>query len=273
MAERDEDRGRYIGALGVVFGDIGTSPLYAASLLFAWQGTHPSPADIVGGISLIVWTLTLVVAIKYAGLVLRADNDGEGGTFALYGLLDRATRNGRSLLAWALLLGAGLLFGDGIITPAISVLSAVEGLLLAAPRLAGIVVPVTLVLLALLFWIQHRGTRSVGHVFGPVMLVWFLVIAWMGLRQIVLHPQILAALSPAPALTLLAHASGEARLLILGAVILVVTGGEAMYADMGHSAPPRSAAHGSRWSIRRSCWSTWGRGHGCWARPDRPGSA
>lgn len=229
--------------MGVVFGDIGTSPLYAVGLLFAHRLAAPTPVEIVGGISLILWTLTLIVAFKYAFLVLRADNDGEGGVFALYGLLDRFNRKGRSWLAWALLLGAGLLFGDGIITPAISVLSAVEGLAVAAPGLSRFVIPVTLGLLAGLFWVQHRGSRAVGQLFGPVMLTWFAVIAVLGALQIAAHPAILGALSPVHAARLLIHGNLSANLLLLGGVILVVTGGEAMYADMGHfgAAPIRRA--------------------------------
>lgn len=243
MPRRDLRAAPELGALGVVFGDIGTSPLYAVGLLFAHRLVAPTPAEVIGGISLILWTLTLVVAFKYAVLVLRADNDGEGGVFALYGLLDRFNRNGRSLLAWALLLGAGLLFGDGIITPAISVLSAVEGLSVAAPSLSGFVIPLTLGLLAGLFWVQHRGSRAVGRLFGPVMLTWFAVIAVLGVMQIAAHPAILAALSPMHAVQLLIHGNLSANLLLLGAVILVVTGGEAMYADMGHfgAAPIRRA--------------------------------
>ena len=232
-----------LGALGVVFGDIGTSPLYAAGLLFASEGRHLSRDGILGGISLILWTLSLIVSIKYALLILRADNDGEGGVFALYGLLDRFNRGGRSLLAWALLLGAGLLWGDGMITPAISVLAAVEGVAVLAPDLSGLVIPVTLVLLTLVFWVQHRGTREIGHVFGPIMLVWFVAIAALGIGQIIAYPDILGALSPVPAIKLLIHSDLHAKLLILGAVILVVTGGEAMFADMGHfgAAPIRRA--------------------------------
>ncbi|MEO5598886.1 MAG: KUP/HAK/KT family potassium transporter [Novosphingobium sp.] len=234
MPRRGLGSARELGALGVVFGDIGTSPLYAVGLLFAHQLAAPTQEEVLGGISLILWTLTLIVALKYALLVLRADNDGEGGVFALYGLLDRFNRKGRAPLAWALLLGAGLLFGDGIITPAISVLSAVEGLSVAAPRLSGFVIPVTLALLTGLFWIQHRGTRAVGHVFGPVMLIWFSALAVMGTVQIAQHPEILSALSPVHAVHLLTHGDLSSNLLVLGAVILVVTGGEAMYADMGH---------------------------------------
>jgi len=223
-----------LAALGVVFGDIGTSPLYAISLLFLHRHGALSPARIYGGISLVIWSLVVVVAAKYAFLALRADNDGEGGVFALYGLLDKVNRRGRSLLAWSLLLGAGLLLGDGMITPAISVLSATEGLAVAAPWTAGAIIPATLVLLGVLFGIQHRGTGKVGMVFGPVMLVWFVAIGVLGLWQIALHPAILTALSPVWGIRLLAGSSLAGALRVLGAVMLVVTGCEAMYADMGH---------------------------------------
>ncbi len=158
-----------VAALGVVHGDIGTSPLYALSILFFPYRGHPVTPDVVyGGLSLVVWALTIVVAVKYAIFVLRADNDGEGGVFALYGLLDKFNRNGKALLAWSLLLGAGLLFGDGVITPAISVLSAVEGISIATPVLSKAVIPITIVLLTLLFSLQFKGTRGVGRIFGPI---------------------------------------------------------------------------------------------------------
>ncbi|MDE2442389.1 MAG: KUP/HAK/KT family potassium transporter, partial [Betaproteobacteria bacterium] len=150
MRKGQSPAAKELGALGVVFGDIGTSPLYAVGLLFTGRGQTLTPQDILGGISLVLWTLTLIVALKYAALVLRADNDGEGGVFALYALLDRFDQKGKVLIGWALLVGAGLLFGDGIITPAISVLSAVEGLAVAAPRLSGFVIPATLALLTTL---------------------------------------------------------------------------------------------------------------------------
>jgi KUP system potassium uptake protein len=227
-------KGVGLAALGVVFGDIGTSPLYAVSLLFLHRGGALSPARIYGGISLVVWALVIIVALKYALLALKAENDGEGGVFALYGLLDTVNTGKRRLLGWSLLLGAGLLLGDGMITPAISVLSAVEGLAVATPWLAGAVVPVTLALLAALFWAQQGGTGRVGMVFGPVMLVWFAVISLLGLRQVVIHPDILRALSPVYGVRLLAGSNLGATLRVLGAVMLAVTGCEAMYADMGH---------------------------------------
>ena len=223
-----------LSAIGVVFGDIGTSPLYAISLLFWGRGEHPSPTRITGGISLVLWSLVIIVAVKYAMIAMRADNDGEGGVFALYGLLDKVNRGGRSWLAWALLLGAGLLLGDGMITPAISVLSAVEGMSVATPALSGAVIPVTLGLLAGLFAVQHRGTGKVGMVFGPIMVVWFVGLAALGAWHLARHPQILWALSPVYGMQLLMQADLATSLRILGAVMLAVTGCEAMYADMGH---------------------------------------
>ncbi len=168
-----------LGALGVVFGSVGTSPLYAMDQIFRAAGSR-TPDDALGAASLAIWSLTLVVSVQYPLLVLRAQNDGEGGLFALYGLLhDRADRRVRMLL-WALIAGAGLLIGDGMITPAISVLSAVEGLSVAAPGFSGAVIPVTLGLLVALFALQFRGASAVGSVFGPIVLVWFAAIAALG---------------------------------------------------------------------------------------------
>ncbi len=218
-----------LGALGVVFGSVGTSPLYAMD-----QIVRAAPGDALGAVSLAIWSLTAVVAVQYPMFVLKAQNDGEGGVFALYGLLhDRADRRARMLL-WALMAGAGLLIGDGMITPAISVLSAVEGLAVAAPAFSGAVVPVTLGLLVALFAVQFKGASGVGSVFGPVVLVWFLAIAALGGAAILAHPQILAAFNPAYGVAFLAHARFVEALFILGAVMLVVAGGEAMYADVGH---------------------------------------
>ena len=224
-----------LGALGVVFGDIGTSPLYAIDqIFFGPANLAPTPDNVVGAISLAVWTLTLIVAIKYAALVLRAENEGEGGVFALYGLLHKFKNEGARVLLWALMLGAGLLIGDGMITPAISVLSAVEGLEVAAPGFAPYVVPITLALLTALFAVQYKGASGVGAVFGPLLVLWFAMIAALGLGAILRDPEILRALDPLPGLVLLTHAGGYKALLILGALMLVVTGGEAMYADLGH---------------------------------------
>ena len=224
-----------VGALGVVYGDIGTSPLYAMDALFlGGAGSAQTSADVLGGVSLVIWTITLIVAIKYAILVLRAQNDGEGGVFALYGLLAEHKKRGTTLLLWSLMLGAGLLFGDGIITPAISVLSAVEGLQVATPALGNTVIPITIGLLTALFAIQLKGTSGIGIVFGPVLMIWFVVIAILGARQIMHHPEVLAAFNPVLGLKYLQHVGLFDALLILSALMLVVTGGEAMYADVGH---------------------------------------
>ena len=222
-----------LGALGVVYGDIGTSPLYAMDQIFR-VAPGRSAEDALGAVSLVVWTITLIVSVKYALLVLRAQNDGEGGVFALYGLLhDRKDRRAR-LLLWALMAGAGLLIGDGMITPAISVLSAVEGLGVAAPQFASAVIPVTLGLLIGLFAVQYKGASGVGAVFGPIVLVWFVAIAALGAAAVVAEPRILAAFNPVHGIAFLARANILQALMLLGAVMLVVTGGEAMYADLGH---------------------------------------
>ena len=223
-----------VGALGIVHGNIGTSPLYAMDQLFPRQEGSLTPAEIIGGVSLVIWTITIIVSIKYALLVLRAQNDGEGGLFALYGLLHEHRIRGTRLLLWSLMLGAGLLLGDGIITPAISVLSAVEGLQVATPGLAPAAVPITAALLFGLFAIQFKGTSGIGNVFGPVLIVWFAVIAILGAWQIAGHPEIFAAFNPIYGLQFLRHASVFRALLVIGALVLVVTGGEAMYADVGH---------------------------------------
>jgi KUP system potassium uptake protein len=224
-----------IGALGIVYGDIGTSPLYALDqIFFGHAGVAVTPDSVLGGISLVIWTITIIVAIKYAIFVLCAENDGEGGVFALYGLLHEYKRRGTTVILWALMLGAGLLFGDGFITPAISVLSAVEGLGVATPSLARLIIPITVVLLTALFAVQFNGTARVGRVFGPVLLVWFLVIAGLGAFQIAHHPEILAAFNPWLGVRYLWQTGSYEALLILGALMLVITGGEAMYADLGH---------------------------------------
>jgi KUP system potassium uptake protein len=224
-----------IGATGIVFGDIGTSPLYALDQIFFGRARlPPTPDAVLGGISLVIWTLTVIVAIKYAIFVLRAQNDGEGGVFALYSLLHEYKSRGTRLLLWSLMLGAGLLFGDGFITPAISVLSAVEGLGVATPALSGMIIPITVALLTALFSVQYKGTFGIGRIFGPILLVWFIVIAVLGAGQIGRHPAILEAFNPVFGARFLWHAGSYEALLILGALMLVVTGGEAMYADVGH---------------------------------------
>ncbi len=224
-----------IAAAGIVYGDIGTSPLYALDQLFLRHGAVAlNPQNVLGGISLVIWTITVIVAIKYAIFVLRAQNDGEGGVFALYGLLHGHKRRGIVIFLWSLMLGAGLLFGDGIITPAISVLAAVEGLGVAAPALGRAVIPVTVLLLTALFAVQVKGTSGIGRVFGPILTVWFIVLGVLGAHQIGRHIEILQAFNPLHGLAFLGHVGLYQALLVLGALMLVVTGGEAMYADLGH---------------------------------------
>jgi len=224
-------------ALGIVYGDIGTSPLYALRECF--YGEHALavvPANVLGVLSLIFWALTIVISLKYLLYVMRADNHGEGGILALLALLKpwgRSSRSDRKVLIWLGLFGAALLYGDGTITPAISVLSAIEGLELAAPGLAHFVVPVTVGILVLLFALQHHGTATVGAIFGPVMAVWFVCLAVLGLRGIVSQPAVLAAVDPRHAVAFFFR-NGTTAFAILGTVFLVVTGGEALYADMGH---------------------------------------
>ncbi|MGD0674067.1 MAG: KUP/HAK/KT family potassium transporter [Polyangiaceae bacterium] len=227
-----------LGALGVVFGDIGTSPLYTLrECLHEAGGGKPAVEDVYGLLSLIFWSLTMVVTVKYLTFIMRADNHGEGGIFALLAVVPeklRVTRTKRiSWIALVVVVGAALLYGDGAITPAISVLSAIEGLTVAQPSMASAVVPLTCVILLLLFFVQKRGTGAVGAFFGPIMLVWFATIGGLGAYQVVEQPQILSALSPHHAVHYFA-AHGLPGFLVLGSVVLAVTGGEALYADMGH---------------------------------------
>lgn len=227
-----------LGALGVVYGDIGTSPLYALreAAKAAAHGAAPTPADAIAATSAILWALIVVVALKYALLILRADNKGEGGIMALLALLhargQKAGIGGSALLVTGLV-GAALLYGDGAITPAVSVLSALEGLKTDAPKLAPLVLPLTIGILGVLFWAQRKGTGLIGRVFGPVMLVWFVAIAVLGLISLLATPAILKALSPFAALSFFAHAPLRIDVAVLGAAFLAVTGGEAMYADLG----------------------------------------
>ena len=230
-----------LAALGVVYGDIGTSPLYALRESFGdAYGVVPTPANILGVLSLIFWSLVVVISVKYLAFVMRADNHGEGGIMALTALVTPAARPGtgftarrRNALVLLGLFGAALLYGDSMITPAISVLSAIEGLEVATPVFRPYVVPITVAILAALFAIQSRGTAGIGRVFGPVTLVWFAVLAALGALQVVAHPGVLAALSPTYGATFF-WANGVRGFLVLGSVFLVVTGGEALYADMGH---------------------------------------
>lgn len=223
-----------LGALGVVYGDIGTSPLYAINeIFFGHAMSHFTRMDVIGGISLVFWALTLVVAIKYVFLVLRADNDGEGGVFSLYSLIAELPKSSPILLG-LLVIAAGLLYGDGIITPAISVISAVEGMRILTSTLEPYIIPITIAILTGLFAIQKNGTHKVGKLFGPVMVIWFITIGITGILAIQHTPDILTALSPIYAYTFLTTHSLPTILFTLGSVMLVITGGEAMYADMGH---------------------------------------
>src|SRR5260221_1515225 len=226
-----------LGALGVVYGDIGTSPLYALKEA-AKAATHGGPLTheaILGVVSLILWALILIISVKYALLILRADNRGEGGIVALLALL--SARNARPATWRAQLLivglvGAALLYGDGAITPAISVLSALEGLKVDAPSLAPAVMPLTLIILIGLFAVQKKGAAFIGGIFGPIMLGWFLAIAMLGIYGIARAPAVLAALSPTYAVNFLVHQHFHVRFAILGAAFLAVTRGAAMYAGM-----------------------------------------
>ncbi|MGF6308972.1 KUP system potassium uptake protein [Bradyrhizobium sp. i1.8.4] len=228
-----------LGALGVVYGDIGTSPLYALKEA-AKAATHGGPlteSAVLGVVSLILWALILIISVKYAMLILRADNRGEGGIVALLALLsarNAAPGTWRAHLLVVGLVGAALLYGDGAITPAISVLSAIEGLKVDAPSLTPAVVPITVVILIGLFFMQKQGTGFIGKIFGPVMIGWFAVLAALGIHGIVKSPGVLVALSPFYAFDFLIHQDFHVSFAILGAAFLAVTGGEAMYADMGH---------------------------------------
>ena len=234
--------GLILAATGVVFGDIGTSPLYTLQeCLSSTHGVAPEPANVFGVVSLICWAVTLVVTVKYLGFLMRADNHGEGGIMALLALVPERlmpSQPGRlGAIALLVIVGAALLFGDGIITPAISVLSALEGLEVATTSLKPIVIPATVVILVILFAAQRRGTGSLGRYFGPIMTVWFAAIALLGLTHIAAHPAILWALSPHHGVAFFLH-HGWAGLHVLGGVVLAVTGGEALYADMGHFGRP-----------------------------------
>jgi KUP system potassium uptake protein len=226
-----------VGAIGVVYGDIGTSPLYTIREVFG--GHHAMPlneGNVLGLLSLIFWALIVVVTLKYVVLIMRADNNGEGGILTLTALVARGLERHNKLRWWLVgfgIFGAAMFFGDAMITPAISVLSAVEGLDVMAPGLSHYVVPITVAIMVVLFWIQKRGTGSVGALFGPICALWFLVIGVLGAVQIVSNPEVLAALSPLYAYRFVAD-HPFATFLALGAVVLAVTGTEALYADMGH---------------------------------------
>jgi len=227
-----------LAALGVVFGDIGTSPLYALKECVAKEhDIGLEPANILGLLSMIFWSLIMVVTVKYLTFVMRAENGGEGGILALLALVPEKLRSKRGprmgWIAVIVVFGAALLYGDGIITPAISVLSAIEGLEVATDTLKPVVVPLTCVILVGLFWIQKRGTEGIGKVFGPIMILWFLSLAVLGVYYIVQNPAVLASLSPLYAVHFFG-AHGKQAFVVLGSVVLAITGGEALYADMGH---------------------------------------
>ena len=233
-----------VGALGVVFGDIGTSPLYTLKTVLDFTGAHPDAATILGALSLILWTLFIITTVKYVGFAMRIDNDGEGGIIALLALLG-VKRQHRPAIVAVGLFGAALIYGDGAITPAISVLSALEGMEQIAPSLHTYVLPLSVAVLFVLFALQPLGTAQIGRAFGPIMLIWFAVMAALGLYGLVQHPAVIAAVNPLYGLDYLAH-GGVKGFLILGGVFLCVTGAEALYADMGHfgTKPIRLAWHG-----------------------------
>jgi len=234
--------GLTLAALGVVFGDIGTSPIYALQTVFTIDNgaVRPTSGDVYGVISMVFWSVTLIVSIKYVTIVMRADNDGEGGVLALAGLARRlfgsGTRAATAVLVLAVV-GASLFYGDSLITPAISVLSAVEGITVVAPDLQHVVLPISVTILTVLFFGQRYGTHRVGALFGPVMVVWFVAIAAAGLREVFLQPGILRGLSPTYALRfVLVHPT--TTFIAMGAIVLCITGAEALYADMGHFGRP-----------------------------------
>ena len=225
-----------LAALGIVFGDIGTSPLYTMKEVFASHHPIPvTPENVLGVLSLILWALILVVTIKYVVFVMRADNRGEGGIMALIALASQQAgkdRKRQRFIMLAGIIGACMFFADGMITPAISVLSAVEGLEIAAPQLHKFIIPITLFVLFLLFWMQKHGTATVGKLFGPIMLLWFGTLAILGVNNILRDPSVLQAVNPLYAVHFFTDNHWLA-FIALGAVVLAVTGGEALYSDMG----------------------------------------
>ena len=225
-----------LGAIGVVYGDIGTSVLYSVKEVFSSGYVPFTPANVYGVLSVLFWTLTVIVSLKYVVLVLRADNNGEGGLVAVLALASQTVKDKPRLSSTLFLVGmfgTSLFYGDGVITPAISVLSAVEGLEVISPHFSKAVIPLTLVILFLLFFVQKRGTAGIGKFFGPITATWFVCIALLGVHQIVGHPEILAALSPHYAVGFIWNNPGTS-FIILGSVVLCVTGAEALYADLGH---------------------------------------
>src|SRR4051794_16829789 len=224
-----------LGSIGVVYGDIGTSPLYALreAVMAASSSGEPAPHAVMGVVSLILWALVVVVTLKYVVILLRADNHGEGGTLALMALAQRAVTRGASVIVLLGIISGALFYGDAVITPALSVLSAIEGIKLVTAAFDAYVVPLTIVILVMLFAVQARGTAKVAAFFGPIMLLWFLVIAVAALPPIFHHPEVLWAINPVEAVSFMLH-HGVIGFITLGAVFLAVTGAEALYADLGH---------------------------------------
>jgi KUP system potassium uptake protein len=238
---RRDMRALTLGALGVVFGDIGTSPLYAMKeCITGPHGVPPTHANILGLLSLVFWALTMVITVKYVTFIMQADNKGEGGILALLALVPQWHERRNSVrIGWMtalVIFGAALLYGDGVITPAITVLGAIEGLEVATPQLKHVIVPIACIILAGLFWFQKKGTGGVGRVFGPVMVVWFLALGVLGTTHLLRHPSVLVALDPRYAINFFIE-HGRHGFIVLGGVVLVVTGGEALCADMGHFGP------------------------------------
>lgn len=248
-----------LGALGVVFGDIGTSPLYSLHTAFSMDHNliEVTQDNVYGIISMVLWTITLIVTVKYVMLVTRADNQGQGGILALVALLKNRGKAGTTI-AVAGMLGAALFYGDVLITPAISVLSATEGLTVISPRFEPYILPVSIAVLIAIFAIQPLGTEKVGKTFGPIMLLWFVTLAGLGIPQIAAHPEILQSLSPWWALQLIISEPFQAFVL-LGAVVLTVTGAEALYADMGHFGARPSGLRGFSSSCLLLFSLIWGR--------------
>ncbi|MCZ8076645.1 MAG: KUP/HAK/KT family potassium transporter, partial [Paucibacter sp.] len=228
--------GLTLGALGVVYGDIGTSPLYALKEVFHGGHVATTPDNILGVLSLLFWTMTIIVSLKYVMLILRADNNGEGGLIAMLALATNAVNSSprlRRVLMLVGLFGTAIFYGDAVITPAMTVLGAVEGIDVYAPKLHDAILPMTLVVLAGLFAVQRFGTGGIGKAFGPVMLLWFAALALLGLPHVIANPHVLVAVNPAYAVAFCLEYKWVA-FVALGAVVLVVTGGEALYADLGH---------------------------------------
>jgi KUP system potassium uptake protein len=233
-AQRDSGASAALTAIGIVYGDLGTSPLYTLQTIAQAVGGKFSPDSALGVLSLIVWTLIITISIKYCLFVMRADNHGEGGILALMSLVGaNSLQRGTRLLAIMGLLGAALIYGDGVITPAISVLSALEGVNVLTSAFKPFIMPAAVAILLALFAVQRLGTEKIGRAFGPIMLLWFIVIAGLGLAGVARHPQVLIAIDPRHAVAFVIHNRGVA-LLVLGGVFLCITGGEALYADMGH---------------------------------------